>query len=123
MDLVKAVIAAWVIVSLVGCTSMQPLPGDPVQYRYSMHRHVTPGRDVRMTTAGGSIHEFRVRALTNDHVSGRSFDGTEHQVEIATITKLETLQFDRARTIALGATVGAILLTVLVVGWLGRQDR
>jgi len=61
--------------------------------------------------------------LTNDHVSGRSFDGTEHQVEIATITKLETLQFDRARTIALGATVGAILLTVLVVGWLGRQDR
>jgi hypothetical protein len=93
-----------------------------MQLRASLPRYVVPGRDVRITTVDGSIHEFKVRTLTNDHVSGESSDGTEHHVEIATIAKVETRRFNPTKTIELGATIGAILLTVLFL-LVGRTDR
>jgi hypothetical protein len=121
----KRVIAVWMLISVVGCTSMQPVhvyPPGTQQFRHALNRYALPGRDIRITTADGSIHEFRVRSLTHDHVSGTSPDGIEHHVEIATITGLETERINRRRSIALAATGGAILAVLFLLVW-ANQER
>jgi hypothetical protein len=93
---------------------MQPAPRDPG----TIYRHAAPRHEVRITTKDGSVHEFKVRTLTSDQVSGQSADGAEHQVAIADIAKLEVRRFSRSRTVALGASIVvplAVGMTVLVL--------
>jgi len=86
--------------SVCACTSLQPIEpaggnGSPIAYQAVL----TPGDRVRINTADGQTHEFRVSAVYDDRI-----DGEEISISIDQIVSVETRVFNKGKTAALVLT-------------------
>ena len=98
-----------VILICCGCTSLRPVqvPADQIHERIAAGEIVHVGDRVRIATADGKRHEFRVTAVTADTISGKKID-----IPITDVVAVETRKFSGGKTAALGG--GTYLLYVLL---------
>ncbi len=93
------------LVTLVvsGCTTLEPVVGgERLHERISTGNVIEVGDSIKIVTAGGAIHKFKVSAITADRITGRDIE-----LPIDDIVFVERREFSRGKTIAL-ATVGVV---------------
>ena len=96
------------MVGLSGCTTLKPVKGgERLHERISAGNIIEVGDSVKIFTADGAIHKFKVSAISADRITGRNIE-----LPIADIVAVETREFSRGKTIAL-ATVGLALTIVI----------
>ena len=108
-------LAVIVVVLICGaCTTLEPaqLSSEQLHERMSAGEVVHVGDRVKIATADGKRHEFRVTAVTADTVSGEQID-----IPIADVVAVETRKFSGGKTAALaGGSVAFIWLAIAVAG-------
>jgi hypothetical protein len=92
-----------------GCMSMRPVeqPSDAIQHAIESQGLLMAGDKVRIVTADGAVHEFRVDAV--DLEAGRVL-GEKTDIDIASITTLELKKFSSWKT---GLLAGLVVLGLL----------
>jgi len=100
----KSMIAWVLMLTLTGCATMSPIAGSPteLQQRVAAGELLRPGDQVRITTADGNRHEFRVTS-----VSGYSIDGKQESILVKDIFAVEK------REASIGGTVVLVMVTAL----------
>ena len=108
----KTVIIIVTILVLGGCTSMQPVEMQPVQLQKELVAGdiVGIGETVRLVTADGKEHKFKVISIAKDRISGKDTD-----ILIKDIVAVETREFSAGKSAVL-ATGTAAALTYLLQG-------
>lgn len=103
-------VALTALVLLVsGCMSMRPIeqPAAAIQQQIRSEGLLAAGDKVRIVTADGAVHEFRVDAV--DLEAGR-ITGQGTDIEIASVTTLEKKTFSSWKT---GLLAGLVVLGLL----------
>lgn len=98
---------AWVLMlSLVGCATMNPVTGSPteLQQRIAARELLNPGDHVRIITTDGKNHDFTVTS-----VSAYSVDGNKESILVKDVFAVEK------REPRVGVTIGLVVLAVLAV--------
>jgi hypothetical protein len=100
------------------CTSLQPTEASPeeVQRKIVAEGLLAPGDSVRIVTADGATHRFRILAVDLDT---RVVAGKSDAVPIAEIVAVETREFATGKTaaLALGGPSGVLLAMLLAAGF------
>ena len=106
----KIVMIVVMIFVLGGCTSMQPVEMQPVQLQKELVAGdiVDIGETVKLVTADGKEHKFKVASIGNDHISGKNED-----ILIKDIVAVETREFSAGKTAVLAAGSAAALAYLL----------
>ena len=93
---------------LSACTSFRPAAGgsEDQRDRILAGELVAPGDRVRLTTADGQTHDFRVQTVD---VERGALSGRRESVEIAAITALETRELSWIKT---GVLIGVLAHTL-----------
>jgi hypothetical protein len=93
-----------------GCTTLEPVqvPSEQLHERMSSGEIVHVGDDVKIATADGKRHQFRVTAVTADTISGEKID-----IRIVDVVAVETRKFSGGKTAALAG--GGILFYLMIV--------
>ncbi len=112
------VIVALLICTLAssGCTTLEPIEASPdeVQSQLLSGQLVQPGDRVRLVTADGTVHEFRITQV--DQEQGLVI-GKDARVPIADVVAVETREVSIGRSALLGAGIGygvAVLIAILI---------
>src|SRR5271169_6174808 len=94
------------IICLVGCTTLQPVTGNPaaLQQRIASGALLKPGDDVDILTKDGRTHVFAVKS-----VSASTIDGQNESISIDRVALIQK------RKLNVGATALAVGLGVVVV--------
>ena len=87
--LVQQLLAACVVLSMAGCTTLQPLAVDPSQLASTLK----PGDKVEVTTASGQQLQFKV-----DSVDASGLRGGGQQLAYADIQSIDRKEVDTGRT-------------------------
>jgi hypothetical protein len=103
------------IISLAGCTTLQPIEGtsNELQGRISSGGLLEVGDRVSIVTSDDRTHEFRIRAIRNGVIQG-----TSDSVPLDRMVTLQKREFSRAKTCLL---VGGIVLGVGLVLYVAAQ--
>jgi hypothetical protein len=88
-QLVRQISAACVVLSMVGCTTVQPLTVDPSHLSSTLK----PGDKVAVTTASGQQLQFKV-----DSVDASGLRGGGQQLAYADIQSISRKEVDTQRT-------------------------
>jgi hypothetical protein len=111
MKLISALI---VILLVTGCTTLKPveMPPDQLQDRISTGQIVQVGDSVKLVTADGKQHKFKVTSITDHHIAGKDIE-----VPIADIVAVESREFSGGKTTALaGGSATIAIIVILIVG-------
>jgi hypothetical protein len=94
------------IICLIGCTTLQPVPGSPaaLQQRIASGELLKRGDDVYLLTKDGRTHIFSVRS-----VSASTIDGQHESIPIDQVVRVDK------RKLNAGMTARAVGLSVVVV--------
>jgi hypothetical protein len=85
-----------IILACAGCTTLQPLAGDPLQ-------HLKVGDRVAIVTQDHLKHRFRVKSIDASVVTGAS-----QTVPIDQIVSVQRRQFSLGKTLALVAVLAGV---------------
>lgn len=98
-----------IVLVVAGCMSMRPVeqPAESIQQQIRSEGLLMAGDKVRIVTADGAVHEFRVDAVDLD--AGRII-GEDTDIEIASIATLEQKKFSSWKT---GLLAGLVVLGLL----------
>jgi hypothetical protein len=103
-----------ITLSISACTSLQPTQAassEEVRRQITQENLIEPGDRVKVVTADGSVHEFRVTAVDRD---AGLIKGKDEEVRIDDVVGLETREFSLGKTAAL-TLVSAGVIHALVV--------
>ena len=94
---------------ILACTSMHPVeePAATIQQQILNEGLIASGDEVRVVTADGAVHQFRVREVDLD---AGTVSGDEDAVAITNIVTLEKREFSGLKT---GLLVGGVVLGLL----------
>lgn len=92
---------------LAGCTSLKPMEMTPQELHAEIKQSqvVQVGDKIKLVTADGKPHEFKVGKITATHIFGNN-----EQIEIEQIVALETRQFSGGKTALLAGGVYVIYI-------------
>ena len=112
----KFISASLIILLIGGCSTVKPLemPPEQVQKKISAGEIFGVGDKVKVATSDGEVYDFKVTAVTNQHILG-----DEVKIPIDEIVAIETREFSAGKTAALaGGTVAlwAIIVAVALGG-------
>ncbi|MDH3752045.1 MAG: hypothetical protein OEU40_15780 [Gammaproteobacteria bacterium] len=98
-----------VILVASGCTTLKPAEMSLEQLHEQIFAGniIEVGDSVKIVTADGAIHKFKVSAITANRITGKDIE-----LPIADIVAVETREFSRGKTTALAA-VGVVLAYVI----------
>ena len=102
------IISILVIMSLIGCTSMQPIEAGPDELQYKIrHENIINIHDrVKIFTEGGKEYQFQVTAIDEKDIRGKDV-----AVPIDSIVAVESREISIGKTSLLaGGTIGIALL-------------
>jgi hypothetical protein len=85
-----------IILACAGCTTLQPLAGDPLQ-------QLKVGDRVAIVTQDHLQHRFRVKSIDADAVIGAS-----QTVQLDQIVSVQRRQFSLGKTLALAAVLAGV---------------
>jgi hypothetical protein len=100
------------IICVAGCTTLQPMEGtsDELRARINSGGLLEVGDRVAIVTDDYATHEFRIRAIRDGIIEGKS-----DSVPVAHTISVEKRQFSRAKTLLLvGGAVTAVSLALYV---------
>jgi hypothetical protein len=106
MKLISMII---IILVASGCTTLKPVEMSPEQLheRISAGEIIEVGDSVKIVTADGAIHKFKVTAISADHIAGKDI-----KLPIVDIVAVETREFSGGKTTAL--TAGGLALVYVI---------
>jgi hypothetical protein len=104
------------IICLIGCTTLQPVPGSPaaLQQRIASGELLKRGDHVDILTKDGRTHDFNVTS-----VSASTIDGKHESISIDQVAFIQKRKLSAGRTaLAVGLTVvvTAVVVTACIVG-------
>ncbi len=112
------------IVCLIGCTTLQPVTGNPasLQKRIASGELLKPGDYVDILTKDGRVHVFTVKS-----VSASTIDGQNESISIDRVALVQKRKLNVGKTalaVGLGVVVVAAVVVVAVcsVGRYGRRS-
>jgi hypothetical protein len=119
----KAAVVALMLLSLVGCTSMQPIEDfSPSRIR----AQVEEGDEVHIVTRKGSIYDLTVTRVTGDAVEGRTGSGKRYKVAFEAIEYIEVQRTDLIRSAGTMLTTfyvtAAVIVTTAIIAWSVEDD-
>jgi hypothetical protein len=99
------------IICLIGCTTMQPVTGNPsiLQQRIASGELLKPGDYVIIRTTDGRTHVFSVRS-----VSASTIDGQDESVSIDQVALIQKRKLNVGET-ALAVGLGVVVVAAVVV--------
>ncbi len=106
-------ISMFVIVLIFsGCTTLKPVELSPEQLheRISTGEVIQAGDDVKLITADGEQHEFKVIAVTNDRIMGEDIE-----IPIVDIIAVETREFSGGKTAVLAGSAYLLYALLAIV--------
>lgn len=107
----RAVIAFFVSLCLVGCTSMKAVevPSSGAAPQFSV------GDTIRVSTKAGAFHRFKVTDVSGNAVGGSDEAGRPVKVAFDQITSVQVEKRSAAKTAGAGVAAGVLILAVLFV--------
>jgi hypothetical protein len=108
----KLFITAALVLLCCACTTLRPTEASPeeLQHRITHENLIEPGDRLRLATADGAVHKFRVTKIENGMVIGPN-----DSVPIQDIVAVETREFSIGKTAALaGGMAGAYLILLIL---------
>jgi hypothetical protein len=104
------------IICLIGCTTLQPVPGSPaaLQRRIASGELLKRGDHVDILTKDGRTHDFTVTS-----VSASTIDGKHESISIDQIAFIQRRKSSAGRTAlaaGLAVVVAAVVVTACIVG-------
>lgn len=111
------------IICLIGCTTLQPVTGNPdtLQQRIASGELLKRGDDVYIVTKDGRTHSFSVKS-----VSASTIDGPQEAIPIDQIARIHKRRLDVGETslaVALGVVIVAAVVVVAVASVGGHGGR
>ncbi len=105
----KPLLLLIVFLGATGCTTLKPVQMSPeqLQDRISAGDVLEVGDSVKIVTTDGSVHKFRVTAVTADQIAGQGIE-----IPVDEIIAVETREFSGGKTTALAAGSVAIAYVV-----------
>lgn len=112
--LMKRFTVLGLIICLIGCTSLQPVTGNPavLQQRIASGELLKPGDDVDIVTKDGARHVFSVMSVSASTINGRHESIAIDQVVLVQKRKLNV--GETALAVGLGIVVVAAVVVVAV---------
>ena len=105
----KLLTLALVFLVATGCTSLKPVELAPatLQEQILSDNIIQRGDRIKVVTSDGVISEFRVTAISENHIRGKNID-----IPVQDIVALETRELSGGKTSALagGAALGMYLI-------------
>lgn len=107
----KLILLIIVIVLGSGCTSLTPVEMSPEQLheRIAVGDVVQVGSSVRIVTADGIDHKFKVTAISDERILGKDVE-----VNITDIVALETREFSAGKTTVLAGSSALVAILALM---------
>ena len=107
------------IICLIGCTTLQPVTGNPatLQQRIASGELLKRGDDVDILTKDGRTHVFSVKS-----VSASTIDGQQESISIDQIALIQKRKLNVGET-ALAVGLGVVVVAAVVVVAVGSGGR
>jgi hypothetical protein len=107
MKAIQRVLVLITLVSLVGCTTLRPLPGDPAELRERIARGgvIGAGNHVRVTTVDGRNHD-----LVLVRVADGQLVGARESIAIDDVVAVSKEVPSRGKTIMLAIAIGVAVV-------------
>jgi len=108
--LMRKLTLIFLFIFTTSCTSLNPVKMSASQLQHKIENMdiVKPGKEIKVYTANGKVHEFEVTSVSKTHITGKNIS-----IPIKDIVALETREFSGGKTTLLVGSIGLVVYAIV----------